>query len=573
MITETETARPAGTVSARAGVRDLWIVAALIVCFAAIRLPFLSHYLINWDAVQYALGSRDFDLHHHQPHPPGYIGYIFLARLLNHLTGDANQSLVLISVVGGALAPAGLYRLARAFVARPFALLAAILFGTSPLLWYYSGVALNYAPAAAIALWMVWACHMARTQRSTRHLAAATVLLAALGALRQTDMAFLVPVWAYSVWAFPRRERTRAAALLGILTLAWLVPLLWLSGGPLAYLRESIALYRMVGGNTSIFTRPIHGLARNGFMVLLGIVIGANVGLIAIGAAAWRYRRRVLDPGGVDRTFVLLWAGPALAVYLFGHTGQFGYVLLVLPIVLLWVALSLALLFEDRAASARPAETWDSPLAENGLFAGAISLLLVVNVVSFILLPPMLYNRVSDGGLAANSSLAREMLQYDIRENDRHWRDTIELIRQYDPATTVVLTSLGGPRLSGGFRELSYYLPQYQIFGIGRDRSNHIYGYLFTSFQGYSNYSLSGLDAAQRTLPLPPTARQVIIPDQEVAERFDLVVTRTLTGLNDGSVVVVAVLPAGTSLAFSDGRIVSDQFDRSAFWSGTPDDR
>ena len=49
--------------------------------------------LYNWDAVQFALALREFDVAKHQPHPPGYLLYVGLGRLLNASLGDPTPRL------------------------------------------------------------------------------------------------------------------------------------------------------------------------------------------------------------------------------------------------------------------------------------------------------------------------------------------------------------------------------------------------------------------------------------------------------------------------------------------------
>src|SRR5262249_24558274 len=40
------------------------------------RLPYRARMLYNWDAVQFALALREYDVVKHQPHPPGYVLYV-----------------------------------------------------------------------------------------------------------------------------------------------------------------------------------------------------------------------------------------------------------------------------------------------------------------------------------------------------------------------------------------------------------------------------------------------------------------------------------------------------------------
>src|ERR1700730_3663620 len=74
-----------------------------IACFA---IYFLTRGLglDEWDAVQFAMGTRHFDLWHDQPHPPGYPLFVFFGWKLHHLFScDPPLSLHLISCLGGAL--------------------------------------------------------------------------------------------------------------------------------------------------------------------------------------------------------------------------------------------------------------------------------------------------------------------------------------------------------------------------------------------------------------------------------------------------------------------------------------
>ena len=55
--------------------------------------------LYNWDAVQFALALNEYDVVKHQPHPPGYILYVALGRLVNHWLADPTAAYVVLAVV------------------------------------------------------------------------------------------------------------------------------------------------------------------------------------------------------------------------------------------------------------------------------------------------------------------------------------------------------------------------------------------------------------------------------------------------------------------------------------------
>jgi hypothetical protein len=62
------------------------------------RLPYRTRIPYNWDAVQFALALSEYDIEKHQPHPPGYILYVALGRLVNAWLADPTASYVVLAV-------------------------------------------------------------------------------------------------------------------------------------------------------------------------------------------------------------------------------------------------------------------------------------------------------------------------------------------------------------------------------------------------------------------------------------------------------------------------------------------
>ena len=55
------------------------------------RISIVNKYLYEWDSVQYTLGLENFDLLHHQPHPPGCIIYLALVKVANIIAHDPQR--------------------------------------------------------------------------------------------------------------------------------------------------------------------------------------------------------------------------------------------------------------------------------------------------------------------------------------------------------------------------------------------------------------------------------------------------------------------------------------------------
>lgn len=498
-----------------------------------IRIPFQASYLVNWDAVNFALGVEAFNLENHQPHPPGYLGYVLLGRFMAWVVGDPVVALTIISVVAGAVATTWVYLLGTRIASDRAALIAAALFGTSPLVWYYSEVALTYILEVALALPLVWLALVARERRSVRSLVAATVLLALLGLVRQTSLVLLLPVWAFAWLRFPRRAKVQTGALLVGLVLAWLIPLLVVAGGPFDYLRLSSQLAQLTGGATWLGTGL--GILQNLAIVGTGLVLGLHVAVLAVPLAMFGWARP--EPLAREhRRLLLAWALPPLLVYLLVHSGQLGYVLVIVPIAIIWAAR----VFDVAVgASAR-------------LLTVVAAALVAINVGGFVVLPEIAYATVTRGSLALPPSVEtprlfeRGIQQVSLPRSDAHWEGIIAWAQGLDPDSTAVLAE---PRDGGSFRHLSYYLPDYLVYGVGSDRGGTS-GHLFTGSDHEIDYSVAALQVASAQLRIPQGVETLAIPDPHLQELLEDTLDLERTQLPNGAEVAVADVPDQSSILF-----------------------
>lgn len=512
----------------------------LAVLAVGLRLPFRAEFLTNWDSVNFALGIGGFDLATHQPHPPGYLGWVGLSRLATAITSDPNAAMTLLSAIAGGIATALVHQLARRFVDRQAAVIAAVLFATAPLIWYYSVVSLSYMTTGAVALALFLLLVIALQQRSLRHLLLAGVALAIVGALRPTDEALLFPAWAVVTMTFGWRDRIRAAVVMGATSLLWVVPLVWLSGGLSAFTSEGGQVAGLAGGRTWILGGNLAGMGQNLGMVAAGMALALFGGLAVLVVA------RVLGIrpfGGLPRAtqwLLLAWTVPATVVYLLIHTGQLGYVILLLPAAYVGVA---------RALPALPAAVRDRVRTRSPSFgiprAGiVVTALVAANTLAFLVLPTAGLQVLEFQAAAAarpghpphSASLDRTR-QYNVAANDAHWQQLTALIEHYDPETTAVV---GETTSAGSFRHLSYYADGYDVYGLGWDLTGRL-GYLFHAYDRQTTYSVGGLAHAAEALLLPAEVRRVIIPDAALLERLapPALATTDLLQLEDGTEVAV----------------------------------
>lgn len=394
--------------------RRLSLTLVALVAAAAtllLRVPFAADRLWDHDSVQFALAVADFDLAAHTPHPPGYPLYVGVLKTLAAVGVRAVDAMVALSILfqmlGAALIAPVAARLAGARVpgqrlaaerggaaeGAPAAIVAATLFATNPLVWFYGELPLVYGVEAGLTVLLAWAA-LGMADGRGRFLAACA-LFGLAGGIRPSTLVLLAPLFLAGLgrawWARRRRagsaggarevgevapeapdvevaaavrsggrvrDSGRSAWRLGVgdillgavvgalAVAAWLLPLLAEAGG--------LAAYRRIGGEHFAALLPhtsiLYGAGWPAFAHNVELLTKWAVqGLVPAGAVLAVLA--VLAPRGVVRGMSLLarragwiavWAAPAITFFALFHVTKAGYTLIHLPALLVAAALAAA---------------------------------------------------------------------------------------------------------------------------------------------------------------------------------------------------------------------------------------
>lgn len=325
--------------------------AALLIGSIAVRVPFATTHLYAPDSTLYARALEQgfyvtADPATERPHPPGYIWYVAVAAGVRAVVHDSNAALVIVSVGAGAAAAAALYLIARHVVSHPVALVAGAAFSVAPVPWMYSEVAYPYTVLALLSLLLGWWLIDGRLP------IVSSLALGVLAGFRQDLLLVLGPLWLWRMRSLGLPGLANAAGALVAGALTWLLPTMALSGGPVAYLAALGDQGARVGASTPLAADTF---TFNAALTVEGLLWGVGpLGAILVADGAWTLYRwarggpRALRPGRVA-TGLAIWTLPAIAVYLFGHIGEWGYVLSVVPPLVLASAIR-----ADRAARRLP---------------------------------------------------------------------------------------------------------------------------------------------------------------------------------------------------------------------------
>jgi len=445
---------------------DFGIAIGLALVTLLSRWPYRARMLYNWDAVQFALALREFDVAKHQPHPPGYLLYVLLGRLLNAWLGDPTFAYVGLAMLFSAATTFVVFWLGRRLYDRATAAAAAALLAVSPLFWFYGSVGLTYAGEAFGASLVAWYAYGA-LKGDPRALYLGALTLGLMGGMRQSVLVLLFPLWVgcalLGVRSLPRL--ITAGGVLIASVLSWLLPMVWLTGGMAAYARASAQLYGSVVLSTSVVGGSLEITLAQARYLAESVMVGLGPLALALLALPFSARR-----GGRRRetSFLLVWIVPPAAFYTLVHFGQAGYVLTFLPALVLLLSRALV----DTVAAG--AERLRRPNWRWALTTAVLVPMLLINTSFFVSARPTPREFEHRSGDAWRWRARDEFHDWimsrtvaALREHEAVIRTYVDTIRAvYDPWDTALVTEIGNPRSYPWLRHAMFYLPEYPMYQL-----------------------------------------------------------------------------------------------------------
>jgi hypothetical protein len=418
--------------------------AAAVSCAVVLltRAPVRSQYLFSWDSVNFALALDRWDLSLHQPHPPGYLGYVWLARAFRLVAPDANTALILVGVLATIVSGVAWFRLALRHGIRPIHAWAGLLILlTSPLVWFYSSVAEVSALEMLCVLLVATACLNARQgKRSSIALAAAYAVCACV---KLPTAVVMMPL---ALTAGPGR-RVRAFSIgAGAVLATFGVMMCWDPQFPSLFWQQFVSgteQSRLVAGHASSLLHVLNTNVRDTMQA--SVMAGAAL-VATLPYAVWRSG----SSGSVDRTWALFWVLPSLATVLFVHLGKPGYLAPLVPLACLYVAAG-----------------FDSMGRRGSLLLGGVALL---NLLQFLGLSSPNPESVGERLKYADKDFWQRRMtdlapitfatSAHIGEEDRRLEAVVREVRVRCATGGVVLSSLGGEI---DWRRAMFYLPEFSV--------------------------------------------------------------------------------------------------------------
>jgi len=141
--------------------REIVFAFGITAAVAASRAIYAPNYLVNFDAVNFALAIREFNPGLHQPQPPGYPLFVLLLKSLDLVLRHARLDLLVSGLIGSTAAVLLLWGLGNAIYGEAEGYLGALVLAANPVFWY-AGLAnpvRTYLAVISIATaWAGWNC-------------------------------------------------------------------------------------------------------------------------------------------------------------------------------------------------------------------------------------------------------------------------------------------------------------------------------------------------------------------------------------------------------------------------------
>jgi len=423
--------------------RDLVLGLSIGLLCLATRLPWAGRMLYNSDSTRLALAVEHFDVSQMRPHAPGYILYVALGKIADLAIHDPGTSLVAVSILATALAAVVLYFLGLRMFSRLTGFVSAALLWSSPLVWFNGEMALTYALETFLSLAFAYACFRALSGGRWGLPVSALFLGLATGA-RQNLILFLFPLWIFVLRKYRFKRVLGAICIFALTSLAWLIPLVVLSGGWKTYLGVLRAQVAMVVVPAVSFPTQIQIRGRFLASFLSYSLVLGLAPLLYFFVRSIRSRAAFRDARNM---FLGLWILPAAVFFIGVNLYNTGQVMVILPPLFLWAAEGVKRFTEVIGSKARKVGAGAAARADlpgpgrkiqRAVFVASVIILLAVNIFVFLFLEtPVSYA--------------------SIKEGERRLSELVRLTREhFAPENALILAC----RLN---TQAGYYLPEYRV--------------------------------------------------------------------------------------------------------------
>ncbi|RMH38754.1 MAG: DUF2723 domain-containing protein, partial [Deltaproteobacteria bacterium] len=225
-------------------------VSALVFLTLVLQLALDIDGVLDTDTINFGLAAFRFDITDHQPHPPGYPGYVLFLKVIHLLFPNLGP----IDVAKWGSRLCGMATVCAAYwvgtrslsdeaaPGRGRPLLCAVVAAFHPVIWYYGADGQSHAAEALLTLLLFGASVAVKARSDLRSRLLLVIAFGLAGSVRPTIPLLSSPLLVWVFWRRPVRDWVIAMGTGVAATASWYVPLIVASGGWELYTRAQRAL-------------------------------------------------------------------------------------------------------------------------------------------------------------------------------------------------------------------------------------------------------------------------------------------------------------------------------------------
>lgn len=490
------------------------------------RLPFTSRFLFEWDSVNYALAFQNYNLSQEQPHAPGYLLYVGLGKVFNYIFQDPNTTMIFMAILFTIFCSILVYFMTKDIFSAKVAIISSLLFVFNPLIWFYGEIASIYIFEGFWAICIAYSCYKLM-QGNGKFIYISAFFLGIAGGFRIETMELLIPLWLYCLYcAKPSIFQFIKGFLVFLFSIAlWLVPTALLAGGISQYMSLLNSQSGAAGYTSILFGASLTQQLLNSGVCLawafLGItLLGLIIGLWFIAKSIkkqFKHEKKLLN-SDISRgkflihflkssisvllhhrkfMFFMIWIVPAFLFYLVIYIMKPGYLLNILPAVIIIISYALYSLADDLSIKF-------PKFSKNQFITSMLLLCIIANFIYFVF--PINLHEGSIWETQVNQMTTAQEINYlidvgfcygnaKIIANDHNSLYNMQAIKNLSNAspdsTLIIIRDITREDEGFNWRKAMYYFPEHNVYYLF-DEENAGMADQVSSWHAYNgNYNIS----------------------------------------------------------------------------------
>jgi hypothetical protein len=483
------------------------------------RFPFLEKMQSHWDGAQYSMAVIRYSLQEHTPSPPGYPLYIAFGKVFHFFVNDPHLSILLVSVLFSGIGAVVFYLLGLRLFNKSVGIIASLLFLSGPTFYFFGITANPYGIMPITAALLTLVVYELMKKKKSREIFLGLSFAFAIG-MRPQDALFLTPLFLYGLYVVPRKNRIKIiiSCLLGIV--AWLIPLIVVTGGISEFVRV-LNEYKQgaLPGFSFSYLLHVWFIMAKGLFLSFGISI---IFLLTYFQEIITFLKRsnklsLLKTNKYIHLFSLLIL-PSLFFNMFVRSDHAAHQMTYLSGILILVSYAL----------------WKTLKKNKAILWVAICIIIAFNLFTFF--------RDRDPGL--KKPYVTQSYHYsEIRKNNIKLHGKVDFIlTHFDSQKTLIITT---PNL---WRQYSYYFKNYELVDLSGIETNQV-EFVHTR-RDAKNWNMREYFNKDLTVVIPDNITTVVFPDDESKNWIKNHAFRVYELPGNSSITSISISP-NTSLNYS----------------------